>query len=450
MVRAGLDVARLNFSHGTHDDHRETYGRVRKAEHFAGRSIAVLQDLQGPKIRLGALTGEILLKKGDQVGLSSRDDFEATSPALLPTSYENLTRDVRPGDRVLLADGSLLLRAREVSGEILACEVLVGGVLSSRKGINLPDSRVSASSLTGKDLADLEFGLRLGVDLVALSFVRSAADVHVLRDHMVRLGRVVPIISKIEKPEAVLDLDLIVRASEGLMVARGDLGVEMPPETVPSTQRRAISAARTTRKISIVATQMLMSMTENARPTHAEASDVANAVFDGADAVMLSEETATGSYPVKSVETMAALCSAAEEDPEPFLPVTSEEEDTQDRVNAIARAAVVTAHQMKAKAIVAYTHGGTGPRVIGGLRPRCPILGCASADEELRRLVPLWGVTPVRIAAPSSVEELIRGVEDAAVSKGILHAGDTIVITSKMPFSEKKLTNMLKIHRVGE
>ncbi|MCB9645781.1 MAG: pyruvate kinase [Deltaproteobacteria bacterium] len=447
LIRAGMDVARFNFSHGTHEDHQKVYDRLRAAEGRAKKPVAVLQDLQGPKIRLGKLDGVVELELGGTVVLSANNDFVGTRPRM-PTTYERLARDVSVGERILLADGRVALRVQSIEVNDVTCKVEVPGVVSSSKGINLPGSRLSVPSLTEKDLADLEFGLKMGVDYVALSFVRSSLDVDNLREHMRRLGRVVPIISKIEKPEAVERLVPIVEASDGIMVARGDLGVEMPPEQVPGIQRRALRLARRHGKITVVATQMLMSMTKHPRPTHAEVSDVANAVFDGTDAVMLSDETAAGDFPVKAVETMAALAHAAQDAPECYDAPEVVEAISGSHAGAICRAAVLTASQLKADAIVGYTRGGLGPRLIAHWRPQCEILGCATTDSEVRRMAFYWGVRPLKIPPPASVEGLVSAVENATVDQGILPHGATIIITSKMPFTEAQPTNMLKIHTI--
>jgi pyruvate kinase len=445
LVHAGLDVARLNFSHGSHEEHRQVYEAVRDAERRTGKPIAILQDLQGPKIRLGQIEGEMQLAVGDEIRLSSREDFVAAN-GRFPTTYAYLAKDVRKGEAILLADGRLELTVLGIENEDVVCRVKVGGPVSSRKGINLPGTVTTVPSLTEKDLEDLKFGLALGVDYVALSFVRSPQDLRVLREHMREAGRTVPVISKIEKPQAVECLDAIIAASDGIMVARGDLGVELPPERVPSVQRRAIRSARKQGKLAIVATQMLMSMTRHPRPTHAEVSDVANAVFDGADAVMLSEETAAGSYPEKAVQTMAALAFSAEELPEAYEAPSLSDAIQASHPWAIARAAVMTAHDMNARAIVSYTQQGFGPRLIAHWRPKCQIFGCATTDEEVRRMAFYWGVHPLKILPPDSVEALVASVEQVTIEEGLLHRGDTMVITSKMPFNEQTPTNMLKIH----
>lgn len=455
LIRAGLNVARLNFSHGTHDDHRATFDKLRTAEARVGRPVAIMQDLQGPKIRLGKLDGVVPLPEGEEMVLSSRGDFLGTRDRL-PTTYPQLSRDVRPGEPILLADGRYVLEVLEVMGEDVRCRVRIGGEVTSGKGINLPGTEVSAPSLTDKDRADLEFGLALGVDCVALSFVRVPNDVKVLREAMARHGRVVPVISKIEKPKAVQYLEGIIDVSDGVMVARGDLGVELPPEKVPTIQRRCIRLARSRAKIAVVATQMLVSMTRHPRPTHAEVSDVANAVYDGADAVMLSEETAMGAFPLRAVETMSALAMAAESGPHDEDPRGPEpdgdrftDEVRGDHAWAISKAAVVTAREVGARAIVAFTQRGLGPRLLAAWRPSCAILGGANTDAELRRLAFYWGVSPFRVGAPTSVEGLVTAVEHVTLDGGMLDPGDTVVITSKMPLADGVNTNMLKIHTLS-
>ncbi len=448
LIKAGMNVARLNFSHGTHEDHRRIYDKIRAAEAKLGASVAIMQDLQGPKIRLGKLEAPITIKEGDELILCNANDFVASGNRL-PTTYPRIARDVAPGEQILLADGKLALEAIETDGEEIRCRVTVGGELSSSKGINLPGTKISIPSLTDKDREDLKFGLELGVDYVAISFVRVPKDVAILREQMERHGRVVPIISKIEKPMAVEYLPAIVEASEGIMVARGDLGVELPPEQVPAIQRRAIRLARERAKISVVATQMLMSMTRHARPTHAEVSDVANAVFDGTDAVMLSDETAAGAFPIKAAQTMAALCQAAESTPEARWAPDFADTVRSAHAWAIARAAVVTAEEVQAQAIISYTQAGLGPRLMASWRPTCEVLGCATSDESLRRMAFFYGVRPLKIQPPSSVEALVSSVEHAALDQKILGPKSTIVITSKMPFVEAQHTNMLKIHTIS-
>lgn len=448
LIRAGLDVARLNFSHGAHEDHRAILERIRAAERTTLKPIAILQDLQGPKIRLGKLEDAVMLETDAEVTLSADGSFVGDVNRM-PTTYDRLAKDLSVGERVLLNDGRVGLDVIAIDGTEVKCKVVLGGKVSSNKGINLPGTQISAPSMTEKDLDDLAFGLSIGVDWVALSFVRSPHDVEQLREHMRAHGRVVPIISKIEKPEAVERLEHIIKASDGIMVARGDLGVELPAEQVPGVQRRAIRMAREHGKITVVATQMLMSMTNHARPTHAEVSDVANAVFDGADAVMLSDETAMGDFPVKAVETMSALANAAETAPDPFSVPKFVDDLRSSHAWAISHAAVVTARETSAVAIASWTQGGLGPRLVANWRPHCQIFGCASTDEEVRRMGLYWGVRPLKIAPPTNVESLVSAVESTALDRGLLPEGGTVVITTKMPFAPSQPTNMLKLHTVS-
>jgi len=448
LMRAGLDVTRLNFSHGTHDAHRAVYAMVREASAAVAKPIAVLQDLQGPKIRLGKLDGVVALPEGEEVVLSSEGNFLGTRDRL-PTTYERLADDVKVGEPMLLADGALELVAVRIQGADVVAKILVGGTLTSNKGLNLPRSTLSIPSLVDKDREDLALGLELGVDYVALSFVRVPHDVIVVRELMEKLGRKVPIISKIEKPQAVQRLEAILDVSDGIMIARGDLGVELPAEQVPTVQRRAIRLARARGKQTIVATQMLVSMTKNLRPTHAEVSDVANAVFDGTDAVMLSEETAAGAYPIRAVETMAAIAENAESAAVHHEVVDLVPALKKSYAGATSRAAVLTAGEMSASAIVSYTHNGLGPRLIADWRPPCHIIGFAPSEAAARRMALFWGVRPFAAPAPTSFEDLVATFERVNDVHHIAPKGSTVVITSKIPFVEGQLTNMIKLHEVG-
>ena len=448
LIRAGLDVARLNFSHGDHDSHRQMYEKIRAAADRARKPVGILQDLQGPKIRLGKLDGSVILGAGEEAVISSEADFIGTR-ARMPSTYPRLANDVKVGEPLLLADGSLELEVTAIDGADVICKVLVGGTVTSNKGINLPKSTLSVPSLVDKDRRDLEFGMQLGVDYVALSFVRVPHDIIVVRELMDALGRRVPIIAKIEKPEAVERLESIIDASDGIMVARGDLGVELPAEQVPPLQRRAIRLARERGQPTIVATQMLVSMTKHPRPTHAEVSDVANAVFDGTGAVMLSEETAAGVNPVRAVETMSAIVSSAEA-AAVGKDLTSLVSNLRDSYpGAVSRAAVVTAKDLGAKAIVSFTHKGLGPRLISDWRPSCEIFGLSPSKESANRMAMLWGVRPITIGNPKSFEGLVAEFERVNAAQNLLPPGTTVVITSKIPFVQGQLSNMFKLHTVG-
>ena len=396
MIEAGMNVARLNFSHGTHDMHREVYDTIRRVSKDLGRSVAILQDLQGPKIRVGKFeTGSTRLENGAEFIITA-DDILGTDDRV-STTYTDLPHDVKAGDLLLLDDGLLTLKVVAVKGPDVHTVVEVGGLLKNNKGINIPTAAVSAPSLTPKDREDLEFGLDLGVDYVALSFVRSALDIHMLRARMGHDARP-KIISKIEKPQAVESLEEIVAVSDGIMIARGDLGVELPPQKVPVIQKRAIKLAKSMGRTTITATQMLESMTENPRPTRAEASDVANAVLDGTDAVMLSGETASGKYPVQAVRMMADIIKEVEGS---SLYAARPDEGQTDYMrsfpSAVARSATVAARELDVRGIVVLTLSGATARLLMAQRPSKPIFACTPDETLCRQMALYWGVVPHHI-----------------------------------------------------
>ena len=409
LIAAGVDVFRLNMSHGDHAGHAAAYAAVREAAARAGKPVAILADLCGPKIRCGMFRdGAIQLATGSTVTVTTRDVVgEGT---LIPSQYEALASDVVPGNQILLDDGNLELRVERVDGSEITCTVIQGGTLKNKKGINLPDVAVSAPSLTAKDRRDVAFALELGVDLVALSFVRRRADVDELREVIDASGKSVAIVSKIEKPEALREIDGIVDASDALMVARGDLGVELPAESVPIIQGQLIDAARAKARPVIVATQMLESMIGNARPTRAEVSDVATAVMQGADAVMLSAETASGSFPVKAVEMMNRVARETEgylwrqgafgtivhhhASLAPPLPLG----------DAIAHATAQLSRDLRVRSIFVITSGGMSARMVSSARPAAPVLAVSTSEQTCRVMNLLWGVIPVRVDA-SELEE---------------------------------------------
>ena len=398
LVQAGVNVFRLNFSHGTHDEHRRLYERVRAVTAEAAPATAILGDLSGPKIRVGILaSGSIELARGDAVTVTTRD--VEGGPGLIPTQYAALAGDVRPGDRILLDDGNLELRVEEVAGSEIACTVVTGGLLKSRKGMNLPGVAVSAEALTEKDRRDAAFALELGVDFLALSFVRRGADVRALRDLVEQAGRRVAIIAKIEKPEALEDIGSILDAADGLMVARGDLGVELPPQAVPLAQDQLIDLARRRAKPVIVATQMLESMIENPRPTRAEVSDVANAVRAGADALMLSGETAAGDYPVKAVEMMDEVIRRTESylwDQGAFSSPPRPRQATPIPIeDALAAANAQLSHDLRVRAIVVLSASGRTAGVVSSGRPQAPIVAVLGGPAARRATNLVWGVIPL-------------------------------------------------------
>jgi pyruvate kinase len=447
LIRAGLDVARLNLSHGTHDDHFAVYHRVRAGSAETGRAVGVLADLQGPKIRLGTFPdGPVVLKPGEQFAITT-DDVPGTEREA-STTYQGLPGDVRPGDRVLIDDGNVALEVLSATGSRVLTRVVVGGKISNHKGINLPGVAVSAPALTPKDEADLRWAIDLGVDIVALSFVRTPDDALIARKIMAEAGRQVPLIAKIEKPEAVAVLPDIVDAFDGIMVARGDLGVELPLEQVPAVQKRAIGLAKERARPVIVATQMLESMISAPRPTRAEVSDVAGAVSEGADAVMLSAETGVGAYPIETVATMARIIAAAEAN-------TLRAESSLTRVptttgGAIARAAAEVAAIVGAKALVAFTITGETARRLARYRSPIPLLAFTTEPATRSQLALVWGVETFIVPTVRHTDDMVREVERALLDLGRLTLGDKIVIVAGSPPGSPGKTNALRVHRIGD
>ncbi len=456
LIQAGVDAFRLNFSHGRPEEHLERLRKVRRISEELGRPVAVLQDLAGPKVRTGSLEGgPLALREGQEVLLSGLPD--AKGSGLIPLNYPDLDH-IPPGSRILLDDGRLELRALSVEGKNLRCRVVHGGILGEHKGVNFPDLSLPLPALTEKDRADLAVGLAAGVDYVAVSFVRRAEDLREVRRLIAEEGmegrgeHVAPLlIAKIEKPQALEDLPAILEESEGVMVARGDLGVELPPERVPILQKEIIEQANEKGRLVIVATQMLESMLHEPRPTRAEASDVANAVIDGADALMLSGETAVGKYPVEAVQMMARIIEEAERSGRHGdvggRPAVRHVAPT--HAHAISHAAREIVRDMALKAIVAFTRSGFTARLISKDRPAVPILA-ATPSEAVRRQVNLfWGVTPVLCPFVEDTDGMIEAVERELVARGYLQPGDPVLILGGMPVTTRGPTNFLKIHIVG-
>ncbi|WP_411573738.1 pyruvate kinase [Streptomyces fradiae] len=450
LAEAGMDVARLNLSHGTHAEHEERYTHVRKAADEADRTIGVLADLQGPKIRLGRFReGPVLLERGD--------DFTITTEPVegdrhqCGTTYPNLPDDLAPGDRVLVDDGRVALLVTAVDGSRVHTRVVEGGLVSDHKGLNLPGTAVSVPALSDKDVHDLRWALRTGADLVALSFVRSGRDVEEVHRVMDEEGRRVPVIAKIEKPQAVENLDAIVAAFDGLMIARGDLGVEMPLEHVPVVQKRAIKLARRNAKPVIVATQMLDSMVDSSRPTRAEASDVANAVIDGTDAVMLSGETSVGRYPVETVRTMSRILAAAEEDvlADGLRPLT-ERGKPRTQGGAVARAAAELGDFLGASYLVAFTQSGDTVRRLSRYRSPIPLLAFTPDPATCAQLNLTWGVEAFLGPHVDSTDAMVAQVDEHLLRSGRCRPGDVVIITAGSPPGVPGTTNMLRAHRIGE
>ncbi|UXS05613.1 pyruvate kinase (plasmid) [Agrobacterium tumefaciens] len=447
MFLAGVDTFRLNFSHGTHEDHAASFRRIRALEKELGTSIGILQDLQGPKIRIGVLSeGKLALPKGAAVRFLC-----GTEPGKglldIPLPHREIFAAVKPGDDLLIDDGRVRVRTTGVSDEYIDADVIVAGPISNRKGVNIPGAVLDISPLTPKDRRDLEFGLELGVDWVALSFVQKARDMIEARSLVSeRAG----LIAKIEKPSALDEIDDIIRLSDGIMVARGDLGVEIPPEEVPGRQKELIRACRMAAKPVIVATQMLDSMVYSPTPTRAEASDVAGAIYDGADAVMLSAESATGSYPVETVEIMSRIIEKTEKHRlyRPIVEAT-EPELTQTPPHAVAQAAAGVAISLRSPLIVAFTLSGATASRISRARPPLPILALTPSEQATRQLALFWGVVAVRATTVANYKQSIDNAKRAARETGLTKSGDQIVIVSGFPFATRGSTNNLRVVEVG-
>ncbi|PRW64358.1 pyruvate kinase [Actinopolyspora mortivallis] len=446
LVSSGMNVARLNFSHGSHEDHRQVYDMVRTAAAESGRAVGILADLQGPKIRLGTFAeGEVEWSTGETVRITV-EDVTGTHDRV-STTYEGLIGDARVGDRILVDDGKVGLTVTAVEETDVVCEVVEGGPVSDHKGLSLPGMDVSVPAMSSKDVEDLEFALELGVDFVALSFVRTPADIDIVHQVMDRVGRRAPVIAKLEKPEAVDNLEAIVLAFDGVMVARGDLGVELPLEHVPLVQKRAINIARENAKPVIVATQMLDSMIGNPRPTRAEASDVANAVLDGTDAVMLSGETSIGDYPVETVETMARIVEAVEagssEPPElSHVPRTKR--------GVISYAARDIGERLSAKALVAFTQSGDTVRRLARLHTKLPLFAFTPEESVRSQLALTWGTETFLVPSVETTDQMVRQVDQAMLSLGRSETGDTVVIVAGSPPGTVGSTNLVRVHRLGE
>ena len=445
LVEAGMDVARLNMSHGEHADHEANYRWVREATDETGHAVGVLADLQGPKIRLGRfINGEEMWKDGEIVRITV-EDMEGTHDRV-STTYKNLAKDAKPGDRLLIDDGKVAVVCKEVDGNDVVCEVTEGGPVSNNKGVSLPGMDISVPALSEKDIADLRFALKLGVDLIALSFVRSPADVDKVHEIMDEEGRRVPVIAKLEKPEAVDALESIVLAFDAIMIARGDLGVEVPLEQVPLFQKRAIQIARENAKPVIVATQMLDSMISNLRPTRAEASDVANAVLDGADAVMLSGETSVGIDPQNVVRTMSKIVANAEQGgrvpPLTHVPRTKR--------GVVSYSARDIAERLNAKAIVAFTTSGDTAKRVARLHSPLPLLAFTPHPAVRSQLALTWGAETFLSESVESTDNMMEAIDEALLGMDKYKEGDMIVVIAGTPPGISGNTNMIQVHELGQ
>lgn len=441
-----MDVARLNFSHGEHSDHAENYKKVRQACDDLGRAVGILADLQGPKIRLGRFAEDRTVWATGETVRITVDDIVGSHDRV-STTYKQLAADAKSGDRLLVDDGKVGLEVIRVEGSDVVCEVTEGGPVSNNKGVSLPGMDVSVPALSDKDIEDLEFALNLGVDFIALSFVRSPSDIELVHDVMDRVGRRVPVIGKLEKPEAIDNLEAVVLAFDAVMVARGDLGVELPLEQVPIVQKRAIQMARENAKPVIVATQMLESMIENSRPTRAEASDVANAVLDGADAVMLSGETSVGKYPIETVRTMARIVHAVETESTNVPPLTH---TPRTKRGVISYAARDIGERLNAKALVAFTQSGDTVRRLARLHTPLPLLAFTPLPEVRSQLALTWGTETFIVPTVDSTDAMIKQVDQALLSMNRYRKGDLVVIVAGSPPGTVGSTNLIHVHRIGE
>ncbi len=454
LIYSGMNVARLNFSHGTHEEHAARINNIRRISERVGQPVGLLQDLQGPKIRVGVLNPALELVSGEMVRMYA----EGTQPGLtaekwIPVVFPELFACVSVGDKILLDDGHLALKIVETGENVLRAAVLVGGRLSSNKGINLPGVRLPIPGFTEKDRADLAFGLNQNIDFVAISFVRSAEDVKSVRAAVEELdeqGSQPLIIAKLERPEALDNLEEILAAADGVMVARGDLGVEMSPEIVPIAQKRIIQAANRHGKLVITATQMLDSMISNPLPTRAESSDVANAIFDGTDAVMLSGETASGMYPVDAVQMMDRIVRQAETNAAEWGHYNTPDMSTHDDAASMTRAARELAHDLNVTAVAVFTHTGRTARLMSKARPRVPIFAFTPALRSYSQMTLLWGVRPSLVTMATSLREMVNQADTKLLATGWIQPGQQVVVISGFPVNAVRPPNMALLHNVGE
>jgi len=451
LILSGMDVARLNFSHGSHKDHKLAFDRIRAVSNKLGYQIPVLMDLQGPKIRVGCMAGGKQFIPTDSYVTLTPDDVEGTE-SLIPIDYEFLAKDVRVGNTILMDDGLLEFLIVKITQGHISARAVVGGMLKSRKGVNLPDVKTSVSAITEKDMADLVFGIALGVDFVAMSFVRHADDVRKLIDSINKLGGTAAVIAKIEKPEALQEIDEIIAVSDAIMVARGDLGIEIASERVPLIQKDIIDKCKRAGKPVITATQMLESMIEHPRPTRAESSDVANAVLDGTDAIMLSGESAIGRYPFEAVKVMDRICRSVETKTDKIYygmryikPGASEKQV----IESLSYSCVTIAHDVEAQVIATITHSGKTAKRIAKYRPQIPIIAFTESDEVLRQLNLVWGVTSIKIEQLFDTDRSVKVMEDYLKEHGFVSPGDRVVLATGIPIAQRGRTNMVTINTIS-
>ncbi len=451
LMEAGADIFRLNFSHGDHASKKLVIGRIRRLSQQRQKAVAIIGDLQGPKIRIGTLDNNAInLVDGQEIILSTREPMD--DRLQIPVLFDGLAREVDTGQRILLDDGLIELKVLDTTKEEIRCKVLSGGLLKSRKGVNLPETRLSLPAFTDQDRKDIDFAIDAGLDYLALSFVRASEDVRALRKHLLSLDSDLPIIAKIEKPQAVDDFPAILEAADGIMVARGDLGVEIGPEQVPLIQKQIIRQCREAGKPVITATQMLESMVSHPRPTRAEASDVANAIVDGSDAIMLSAETAVGKYPAEAVAFMNRMAQRVENDPNlhhtifNFYPAGNGSSSLSD---AIGEAACRTAASIEATAILAFTQTGATAARVARYRPSNPIYAITPSRSVRRRMTLYAGVRSLQVDFRGNTEAQIHSLERAVLEAGVLKKGDLVIITMGSPLAAHGTTNLMKVHRLG-
>lgn len=447
IIEAGVDVARMNLSHGDHSVHEKVFATIRKAAAEVGKPVGILVDLQGPKIRLGRFKNDRETIATGGTFTITVDDVEGTE-SICSTTYKGLVGDVKVGDPILIDDGRLSLRVKSVEGNNVVCDIEIGGPISNNKGINLPGVAVNVPALSKKDEDDLRWALKLGADMVALSFVRNAKDIVRVHEIMEEEDVFIPVIAKVEKPQAVAALEEIVDAFDGVMVARGDLGVELPLEQVPLVQKRAVELARRWAKPVIVATQMLESMISAPRPTRAEASDVANAVLDGADALMLSGETSVGEFPLETVQTMARIIESTEENGMDRIPELGTKPHTHS--GAVVRAAMDIAELLGSKYVCVFTESGDTLRRVSRLRSRLPVLAFSPNEEVRRKLSLIWGATTYLVDKVTHTDQMVKQVDEIMLDSGKCRVGDEVVIVAGSPPGIPGSTNALRVHRVGD
>lgn len=453
LLRSGLNVARLNFSHGTHEEHGRRIASIRRAAGEVGKNVAIMIDTMGPKIRTGVFKEEPVYLEAGSVATLTAEDVEGNKERI-PVNYPGLPGDVREGDVILLADGLIALKVLSTAGTEIRCRVLNSGELTSRKGVNVPGVAVNLPAVTDKDIQDIKFGIEQQVDFIAASFIRKAADVLAIRQVLEEAGADISIISKIESREAVDNLDEIIKVSDGIMVARGDLGVEIPAEEVPLVQKKIIEKCNRAGKPVVTATQMLESMIHNPRPTRAEASDVANAIFDGTDAVMLSGETAAGKYPVEAVETMARIagCAEAALKYDEILGSSKRRNFSSQHTvtEAISYATCATAQDLGAAAIITLTESGHTAKMVSKYRPRAPVIAVTPHAKVMRKLALVWGVQPLLSGVKNNSDEMMAAAIEVSLSSGLIKGGDLVVITAGVPAGVHGTTNLIRVHTVGE